>query len=433
MSPPRVSRSSKVGFRLGSMPLMVGNPSRAAKSPSRMVKTGTSPARAGSLVIELAARTAIVDGKRVELPPTEFALLAALAARPGEVISHKSLIEAAFPDSEWMSSVDLHWRIWNVRKLIGDQDREHKIVGNRRGVGYFIDLPPAAVDVLEGVADGAIRLDEPAEAPAEAPADSTVTIEQASTSVAETDGALEPAMQAQIPQRRPSVRPAAVLVAATVAVSLLGGSWAAGSWLSQRGRATHSAPQDSTAGTVTVPGETKPERTNKKRHQEKGGDNKARSSSGAFTAAAPSANTSTATNQQTKTGSKTGSGQDQQPAPPPPPQPDAQLYHLYNPDSGDHYMTTISSTANQKQAAGYQLSTEGRVFSEHEEGTVAITLDSGTAFVYRDSDSAPRGIDVTTLYRLTKDGDFFYSTSTSQANEAQADGWARSTVGYVAV
>ena len=55
------------------------------------MKAGTEPERAGSLVVELGARTAIIDGRRIELPPTEFALLAVLAARPGEVVSHKEL------------------------------------------------------------------------------------------------------------------------------------------------------------------------------------------------------------------------------------------------------------------------------------------------------------------------------------------------------
>ena len=131
-------------------------------------------------------------------------------------------------------------------------------------------------------------------------------------------------------------------------------------------------------------------------------------------------------------GSKDESEGKDRPAPPPPPQPNAQLYHLYNPDSGDHIMTTSSSLANQKQAAGYQATLEGGVFKAQEEGTVPISLDSGSAFVYRDGASAPDAVNVTALYKLASGDDSFYTTSASAANQAQAQGWSRSTAGYVA-
>ena len=39
---------------------------------------------------------------------------------------------------------------------------------------------------------------------------------------------------------------------------------------------------------------------------------------------------------------------------------------------------------------------------------------------------------VAPLFRLQKDGDFFYTTSSSKANQAEAQGWARTNAGYVA-
>jgi hypothetical protein len=95
-------------------------------------------------------------------------------------------------------------------------------------------------------------------------------------------------------------------------------------------------------------------------------------------------------------------------------------------------MTTSSSVANQKQAAGYESSLEGGVFTAQEKGTVAIALDSGAAYVYRDPTSAPDAVTVTALYKLSSGDDFFYTTSASAANQAQAQGWSRSTAGYVA-
>jgi hypothetical protein len=94
-------------------------------------------------------------------------------------------------------------------------------------------------------------------------------------------------------------------------------------------------------------------------------------------------------------------------------------------------VTTNSASANQKQAAGYSAVSAERVFSYQVSGTSAISLDSGQGFIYQTASAAGEGVNVKTLYRLDKDGDFFYTSSSSAANQAQAGGWSRSTAGYV--
>ncbi|MEA2466395.1 MAG: hypothetical protein QOJ57_521 [Thermoleophilaceae bacterium] len=51
----------------------------------------------GSLRLDPAAHAATVDGKTIALTPTEFRLLSALAARPGEALRRRDLREAAWP------------------------------------------------------------------------------------------------------------------------------------------------------------------------------------------------------------------------------------------------------------------------------------------------------------------------------------------------
>ena len=406
---------------------------RAEGSQNKM-KTGTDPERAGSLVIELAARTAIVDGVRIELPPTEFALLAVLAARPGEIVSHKELAAAAFGEAApVMAPHELHNRIYRVRKLLDDVERKHKMIENRRGQGYVLDMPSSAVEVLEGVAptagrDYIVKLEPPGDEP-------------------ETDQ-LAPSSTA--PAGRPRLRLGVVGLASLVALAALGGSWAAGYAIS---RSRHEAPpsaaipqpdhqsDDQSVGQKTE--RPKPQRDSKKdarRNPRKGKARRPQGSGGVIVAQGGSTSYAPATSSDTPDSptakaprdSKTESKSSDQPAPPPPPQPNAQLYHLYNPDSGDHIMTTSSSLANQKQAAGYQATLEGGVFTAQEDGTVPISLDSGSAFVYRDGVSAPDAVNVTALYKLASGDDSFYTTSASAANQAQAQGWSRSTAGYVA-
>jgi hypothetical protein len=104
---------------------------------------------------------------------------------------------------------------------------------------------------------------------------------------------------------------------------------------------------------------------------------------------------------------------------------------LHDTASGDRYMTTSSAVSNQKQAAGYSATSEGRVFTRQVSGTIAITLDDGVAFIYRSRDAAPGGVSLSALYRLSREGDYFYTRSPGAANQAEAQGWARNVAGFV--
>ena len=397
------------------------------------MKTGTGPERAGSLVIELAARTAIIDGARIELPPTEFDLLAAFASRPGEVVTHKELAALAFGEGASVAPHELHWRIWKVRDVIGDGERRHKLIENRRGVGYVLDLPPSAVQVIEGVAPGpreelVIHLEpEVSEV-----ADSSQDDELAPLLV-------EPQVETVAGRRPKRLRIQVVLAAAAITVAALGGSWVAGYTLSQM-REAESDPGASIPerdGVGEDAGNDQPRKDRRQRRTSRDGTRQRRSAGATGVVSGPVGSSGAvgdspqdSTNPGSDSSRSNGDGKDE-PAPPPP-QPNAQLYHLFNSETGDHIMTTSSSVANQKQAEGYSSSNEGGVFTSSEKGTTAISLDSGTAYVYESSGSAPQGVSVAPLYRLSGEDDFFYTSSSSTANQAEAQGWSRTTVGYVA-
>ncbi|MCY1157971.1 MAG: PhoR family transcriptional regulator [Citricoccus sp.] len=93
------------------------------------------PARSfGDLVVNLAAREVRVGGMPVGLTRTEFDLLAALSARPGEALSRRALIDLVW-DPAWVGDeriVDVH--LGNMRRKLGaDPNRYIETV---RGVGY---------------------------------------------------------------------------------------------------------------------------------------------------------------------------------------------------------------------------------------------------------------------------------------------------------
>lgn len=392
-----------------------------ANPPWMDLKTG----RPSSLLLELPAATVTIDDERIDLPPTELELLTVLASRPGEVVSHKDLSEATF-----IPSHDIHWRIHKLRDLIGDKEREHKLVANRRGQGYMLDMAPRNVRVLDHVAEnndeapGVVDITEPLVAPA------------SEEIVPEEVGPGRPE------QRRRARRRVALIALGALGVTVaLGGSWVAGYVLSQRGTSTPPATvaEEPPGRDAEAPTDRSDDR--KKVKKKKNGKTESAASGSKNQAAGedtvlagpaqPPSDPSDSSAGSTKpSGNNKGSESKTTTTKPVPPQPDVRLYHLVHPD-GDHYMTVSSAAANEKQAAGYSAAVEGRAYSKQVQGTIAITLDDGATYVYRSRESVPEGLSATDLYRLVKDGDYFYTSSSSVANQAEAQGWARSVVGAI--
>ncbi|MBM7515634.1 response regulator transcription factor [Nocardioides nitrophenolicus] len=81
-------------------------------------------------------RHALVDGSgEVALSPTEFRILAALMARPGEVVRRSALVAAAWPDGAMVSENALDSYLRRVRRKLADVDPGAAIT-TARGVGY---------------------------------------------------------------------------------------------------------------------------------------------------------------------------------------------------------------------------------------------------------------------------------------------------------
>ena len=92
--------------------------------------------RAGDVELDTASLTATVAGRPVDLTPTEFHLLAALARQPGRIYSREQLLEAvhgvAFDGYD--RSVDSH--IKNLRRKIEPDPRQPHYIQTVYGVGY---------------------------------------------------------------------------------------------------------------------------------------------------------------------------------------------------------------------------------------------------------------------------------------------------------
>lgn len=91
-------------------------------------------ASVGGLVVDGRAHAARMDGLALELTPTEFRLLAALAARPGQIIDRRALLKAGWPDErdpdpEWLKA-----HLARLRAKLGAAGAP--LPENVRGVGY---------------------------------------------------------------------------------------------------------------------------------------------------------------------------------------------------------------------------------------------------------------------------------------------------------
>jgi DNA-binding response OmpR family regulator len=93
-----------------------------------------APVSVAGLVVDVIARTAILDGRALELTALELDLLAALARRRGRVVSRDALLEAAGRGDVHVAerTVDVH--VARLRAKLGARGPE--LIKTVRGHGY---------------------------------------------------------------------------------------------------------------------------------------------------------------------------------------------------------------------------------------------------------------------------------------------------------
>jgi two-component system OmpR family response regulator len=90
------------------------------------------------LVLDPAAHAIVHGGRTVPLTPTEFRLLAALAARPGHVVRRASLVAAAWPEGAIVHDNTLDAYLARLRRKLRDAGAPAQI-RTARGVGYVFE------------------------------------------------------------------------------------------------------------------------------------------------------------------------------------------------------------------------------------------------------------------------------------------------------
>ncbi|MEU8970628.1 response regulator transcription factor [Streptomyces monashensis] len=92
-------------------------------------------ATAGGLALDAVRHSATVDGDRVDLTPTEFRLLAALAAAGGELVRRRELLRAGWPEGAQVSDNTLDQYLTRLRRKLRAAGSELTIA-TARGIGH---------------------------------------------------------------------------------------------------------------------------------------------------------------------------------------------------------------------------------------------------------------------------------------------------------
>lgn len=94
----------------------------------------------GALVVDAALHEVTVRGRPVELTPSEFRLLVALARHPGRVYSRLELVERlqGHDFAGYERTIDAH--VKNLRRKLGDDSRKPRWIVTVQGFGYKLGV-----------------------------------------------------------------------------------------------------------------------------------------------------------------------------------------------------------------------------------------------------------------------------------------------------
>ncbi len=98
--------------------------------------------RRGAVEVDFRKRSARVDGKAVNLTTIQLDILGFLMREPGRVYSRLEILEGCSGSSYegYERTIDAH--IKNIRKALGDDSGESRLIGTVRGAGYrFLEQP----------------------------------------------------------------------------------------------------------------------------------------------------------------------------------------------------------------------------------------------------------------------------------------------------
>lgn len=107
----------------------------------RASSSGSEPVfAAGDLVVDLARREVRMAGRLVQLTPTEYDLLRALATHAGKVLTHRHLLREVWGPGYAQETHLLRVNISNLRRKIEPDATRPRYIRTEPGVGYRLRI-----------------------------------------------------------------------------------------------------------------------------------------------------------------------------------------------------------------------------------------------------------------------------------------------------
>jgi DNA-binding response OmpR family regulator len=100
---------------------------------------GASVYQAGALMIDPRKRQALLDGKPLDLTPTEYRLLAVMGKRAGQAVSQEDIQREIWGDYREQSGSALRRYVWLLRQKIEDDPDAPERLVTIRGFGYRLE------------------------------------------------------------------------------------------------------------------------------------------------------------------------------------------------------------------------------------------------------------------------------------------------------
>ncbi len=94
---------------------------------------------AGDILVDMKKREAFLGDRQLQLTPTEFRLLAAVAARAGEAVSQEELLASVWGSYRKRGDSTLRRYVWLLRKKIEEDPENPTRLRTVRGYGYMLE------------------------------------------------------------------------------------------------------------------------------------------------------------------------------------------------------------------------------------------------------------------------------------------------------
>jgi two-component system response regulator BaeR len=103
-------------------------------------RAGSADVAPAALLLDEAARSVRIHGRALDLTPSEYAILAALARRPGQVLSRAQLLDAARADNLDATDRAIDSHVKNLRRKIDGAAPGLEPIRSIYGLGYRYDM-----------------------------------------------------------------------------------------------------------------------------------------------------------------------------------------------------------------------------------------------------------------------------------------------------